>query len=108
VANAQLRYDFDWRTLRPYVLGQVAYRSGVFGQVDNSPFSRIDSYAVVNARVGTRFGERYDLSFWVSNLFDKDYFNTLGNASIVGAAVFGFSGQLGPPRTFGATLRAEF
>jgi iron complex outermembrane receptor protein len=81
----------------------------VFGQVDNSAFARIDDYALLNARIGARFGDgRYDVSLWVNNLTDKEYFNTLGSASIVGAAVYGFSGQLGPPRTFGATLRAEF
>jgi iron complex outermembrane receptor protein len=110
VANAQVRYEFDWNDrVRPYAQGQVAYRSAVFGQVDNSPFSRIDGYAVTNARIGAEFGEgRYDISLWVNNLFDKAYFNTLGSSAIVGAAVYAFSGQLGPPRTFGATLRAEF
>jgi iron complex outermembrane receptor protein len=81
----------------------------VFGQVDNSAFARIDDYALVSVRAGAQFDEgRYDVSLWVNNLTDKEYFNTLGSASIVGAAVYGFSGQLGPPRTFGATLRAEF
>lgn len=110
VANAQVRYDFDWRDdIRPYVQGQVTYRSSVYGQVDNSPYARIDDYTVVNARIGARFGEgRYDVSLWANNLFDKTYFNTLGSSAIVGAAVYGFSGQLGPPRTVGATLRAEF
>jgi len=110
VVNAQVRYEFDWREdIRPYVQGQYSYRSSVFGQVDNSAFARIDDYALVNARVGARFGDgRYEVSLWVNNLLDKEYFNTLGSASIVGAAVYGFSGQLGPPRTFGATLRAEF
>lgn len=110
VGNAQLRYEFVWRDdIRPYVQGQYSYRSSVYGQVDNSPYSKIDDYAVVNARVGASFGDgRYDVSLWANNLFDKTYFNTLNSASIVGAAIFAFTGQLGAPRTVGATLRAEF
>ncbi|MDB5468319.1 MAG: TonB-dependent receptor, partial [Phenylobacterium sp.] len=81
---------------------------GVFGTVDDSPYGWIDSYSLVNLRVGAKVGGRYDASIWVNNLTDKQYFQTLGSASIVGAAAFGFSGQLGTPRTWGATLRAEF
>ncbi|HEX2558542.1 TonB-dependent receptor domain-containing protein, partial [Phenylobacterium sp.] len=110
VVNAQLRYEFDWRDgIRPYVQAQYAYRSEVFGQVDASPHSLIDGYSVVNARIGARFGDgRYEVALWANNLLDETYFTTLGSASIVGAAVYGFSGQLGAPRTIGATLRAEF
>jgi iron complex outermembrane receptor protein len=45
---------------------------------------------------------------WVANASDTRYFQNLGTASIPGAGTFGFSGQLGTPRTFGATLRAYF
>jgi iron complex outermembrane receptor protein len=44
----------------------------------------------------------------VNNAFDKRYFQNLGSTSITGAAAYGFSGQLGTPRTFGGTVRAEF
>jgi iron complex outermembrane receptor protein len=63
----------------------------------------------VNARLGAKFGDgRYDASIWVNNLVDKQYFQNLSSASIVGAAAFGFAGQLGAPRTWGVTLRAQF
>jgi iron complex outermembrane receptor protein len=51
---------------------------------------------------------RYDASLWVNNLTDQTYFQNLGLNSIVGAAGFGFGGQLGTPRNWGATLRAQF
>ncbi|HEY9218931.1 MAG TPA: TonB-dependent receptor [Phenylobacterium sp.] len=110
VANLQARYEFDWRDdIHPYVQAQYSYRSEVYGQVDASPYSLIEGYSVVNARVGASFGDgRYDVSVWANNLLDEEYFNTLGSSSIVGASVYGFSGQLGAPRTIGATLRAEF
>ena len=110
VVNANLRYEWALREgVRSYAQAQYSYRSGVYGTVDDSPLGRIPSYALANARIGAKFGDgRYDASIWVNNLTDKAYFQTLSTASIVGAAAFGFSGQLGTPRTWGATLRAEF
>ncbi|THD54151.1 TonB-dependent receptor [Phenylobacterium sp.] len=108
--NALVRYEWNWRDdLRPYVQAQATYRSGVFGTVDDSPYGWIPDYSLVNARIGAKFGHgRYDASLWVNNLTDKTYFQNLSTASVVGAAAFGFAGQLGTPRTWGATLRAQF
>jgi len=108
VVNAIGRYEWTWGALEPYVQAQYTYRSKVFGDVQDSPGALISGYSLVNARIGAKFGGHYDASLWVSNALDQVYFNTLGAASIPGAGQFGFSGQLGPPRTFGATLRASF
>jgi iron complex outermembrane receptor protein len=109
VWNASLRYERPIADdIRGYAQVQYSYRSGVYGTVDDSPYGWIDSYSLANARIGAKFGDRYDASIWVNNLTDEQYFQTLSTAAIVGAAVFGFSGQLGTPRTWGATLRAEF
>ena len=109
VVNAAARYELPARgSLRPYIQAQYSYRSSVYGDVQDSPGALIPAYGLVNARLGTKVGERYDVAVWVNNAFDKRYFQTLGSASIVGAAAYGFSGQLGAPRTFGATVRAEF
>jgi iron complex outermembrane receptor protein len=70
----------------------------------NSIYTRIPAYGLLNARMGVRLAdERYDLSVWVTNLFSKKYFEALG-ASNQGL----ITGALGSPRTFGATLRAQF
>jgi iron complex outermembrane receptor protein len=110
VWNASLRYAWDLSgDIHPYAQAQYSYRSGVFGTVDDSPYGWIPDYSLVNARLGAKFGDgRYDASIWVNNLADTQYFQNLSTASIVGAAAFGFAGQLGPPRTWGATLRAQF
>ncbi len=106
--TGQYQFDYDDRT-RPYVLVQYSYRAGVFGTVDDGPYTRVPSYSLVNARIGSSLSAgRYDLAFWVNNLTDKRYFETLGTASIPGASAFGVSGLLGPRRTYGATLRASF
>jgi iron complex outermembrane receptor protein len=109
VVNATARNDWTWKdNISPYVQAQYTYRSSVFGDVQDSPGSLIPGYSLVNARVGAKFGDHYDASLWIENAFNTVYFNTLGVASIPGAGSFGFSGELGPPRTFGATVRATF
>ena len=69
----------------------------------NSIYTRIPGYGLANARIGVRFDDTFDVSVWVTNLFDKKYFTALG-ASNQGL----ISGNLGDPQTFGATLRASF
>jgi iron complex outermembrane recepter protein len=109
--SAIARYDWTVRDdIRPYVQAQYTYRSSVFGDPQDSPGAVIPGYSLVNATIGAKFGEggRYDASLWIQNAFNAVYFNTLGGASIPSAGTFGFDGELGPPRTFGATLRARF
>jgi iron complex outermembrane receptor protein len=109
VANAIARYEWDASDkVHPYVQAQYTYRSSVYGDVQDSPGSLIPGYSLVNARIGARFGDRYDASLWVANAFNTTYFQTLGAATITGAGTYGFAGELGTPRTFGATVRAEF
>jgi iron complex outermembrane receptor protein len=112
VVNATARYDWTWKDdIDPYVQAQYTYRSSVFGDVQDSPGALIPGYSLVNARIGARFdGGRYDASLWINNAFNAVYFNTLSVASISpgNGGQFGFSGLLGAPRTFGATIRAKF
>jgi iron complex outermembrane recepter protein len=109
VANLIGRYEWEvGDNIKPYVQAQYSYRSSVYGDVQDSPGSLIPAYSLVNARIGARFGGHYDASLWIQNAFNQTYYQTLGIASIPGAGAFGFSGELGTPRTFGATLRANF
>jgi iron complex outermembrane receptor protein len=109
IANVIARYEWEvGETLKPYAQVQYSYRSSVFGDVQDSLGSLIPAYSLVNARVGAKFGGHYDASLWIENALNQTYFQTLGSASIPGAGAFAFSGLLGTPRTFGATLRAEF
>jgi iron complex outermembrane recepter protein len=110
IANVTASYHFNWgEHLQPYALAQYAYRSSVFGTVDDGPLTRIAAYGLVNARIGSKIDNgRYDLSIWVANATDARYFQNLGTSSIPGAGTFGIAGQLGTPRTYGTTLRASF
>jgi iron complex outermembrane receptor protein len=70
----------------------------------NSIYTRIRGYGVANARIGVRFQDgRYELAGWVTNLFDKRYYEGL-SASNQGL----ITGALGNERTFGGTLRVHF
>ena len=87
-----------------YVRLDYNHRSSNDTSGSNSIYTRIPSYGVANARVGLRFqNQRYDLALWVTNLFDKEYFESL-SASNQGL----ITGGLGNERQFGATLRAQF
>jgi len=109
VANVTGRYEWEVaNNIKPYAQLQYTYRSSVFGDVQDSPGSLIPAYSLVNARVGAKFGGHYDASLWIENAFNQVYYQTLGSLSIPGAGAFGFGGELGTPRTFGATIRAEF
>jgi len=106
-ANAIADVHFETASgVRPYAIGRYAYRSAMFGTADDGPYSRIPGYGLAEFRVGAIFKQgKYDLSAWVENAFDKKYYLNLSTTSIVGASPFAFAGQLGAPRTYGATLR---
>lgn len=110
IGNAVVDYEAPLTAaIDGYAIGQVSYRSWTYGAADDGPYSRIPGYAVANLRAGIKFGDgKYDLSAWVNNLFDKRYYQNLTTAQIVGASPFAYQGQLGTPRTFGATFRAVF
>jgi iron complex outermembrane receptor protein len=110
IANAILDYERALsRNVDGYAVAQISYRSSTYGAADDGPYSLIPAYAVANLRAGVKFAQgKYDLSVWASNLFDKRYYQNLGTTQIVGASAFAYAGQLGTPRTWGATLRASF
>ncbi len=86
-----------------YLTADYSYRSSQNLLTDDSAGGRVNGYGVVDLRTGVRFGGgKYDLSFWVQNLFDKDYLTNIQENE------GGYYGYTGAPRTFGGTLKAEF
>ena len=82
----------------------ASFRSGFSSNASRSAYTNIEGYALHNFRVGFRT-DQFDLSAWVRNAFDQNYFESLA----VGSGSTGLiSAQLGDPRTFGLTLRASF
>ncbi len=109
IASALAAYQFEIAGQKSYVQAQYAFRSDAYGTVDDGPLARIPAYGLLNLRLGTRFGDgRYDVSLWANNVTNQTYYLNVSTASIVGAGVFGISGQPGVPQTYGVTLRAQF
>ncbi len=107
IGNAVLDYRFDaGNGVVPYFIGRYAYRSAMFGTIDDGPYSRVPGYGLASFRVGATFGHgRYDASAWIDNAFDKTYYLNMNALAVVGAGTYGYGGMPGAPRTVGGTLR---
>lgn len=69
-----------------------------------SSYGRQDGYALTNAGIGLRArDERWSVTLWSKNLFDKKYVAAFGGAT----AVTPYIAILGDPRTVGLTLSAR-
>jgi iron complex outermembrane recepter protein len=78
------------------------YRSAFSSSPSPSAYLNVDSYALLNARLGFRAAEGVSIFAWSRNILDQNYFEQL----LPGAGNIGhFAGVLGDPRTFGMTLR---
>ncbi len=81
------------------------YRSEFSSSPSPSQYLNIDSYSLVNARVGFRTDDSWSAFLWSRNLTDRDYFEQL----LPGAGNAGhYAAVLGDPRTWGATVRYAF
>lgn len=63
-------------------------------------------YALVNMRLGVRFGSGFDLSVWSNNLFNQTVILIDGTHNLVSDG--SFQRYLGTPREIGMTLRKTF
>ena len=59
-----------------YVRADAIYRDDYFSYTNLEPLSQVDSYTVVNARIGlTAADSTWDVSLWGRNITDEDYLN---------------------------------
>jgi iron complex outermembrane receptor protein len=80
-----------------------SHRSSFNTTSNNSVAGTVPGFGLANARLGLRTSNGlWDVSVFAKNLFDKDYFLSLGvaNTGLV-------TGQVGEPRTCGVTLRTR-
>ena len=105
-AGAQYRHFLD-NGIEQRLVANYAWRDQTYGDINNSVYSKIESYGLLNLSAGWRIpqGEKssWDVSLWVKNAFDKRYFlrlTTAGSNMYVGSA--------GESRTVGATVRYDF
>ena len=83
----------------------ASYRSSAYSDASDSKYLLIDGYTLLNLRVGYISSGPWEVSLWVRNVFDTEYFQYLSAQPGNSGAVFGLPGD---PRTFGVTLRLTF
>ncbi|UPG96541.1 TonB-dependent receptor [Luteibacter aegosomatissinici] len=87
------------------VHADTSARSDYNSDTANSIYTRIAGYAVVNASIGYRFDDNWEVDVFARNLFDRNYVTALtvqtGNSGLI-------LGQPSDPRLVGVTLRAHF
>jgi len=102
-AHAPLGRNFGHDT-EGYLGADYSYRSSNYTTANDSIYSLIPGYGLLNLRFGIRAGDgRYDIQFWGRNITNKTYYLTL-SADNFGAQ----RATLGDPRTYGVTLRTKF
>jgi iron complex outermembrane receptor protein len=105
-AGAALEYSAPLSgSLSAYVGGDYSYRSRYRAAVNLDPFSEVPGYHLFAAHAGIgRDDQGWDLSLWVRNALDAEYFNTVSVNAANGITL----ASIGDPRTFGLTSRLKF
>jgi iron complex outermembrane recepter protein len=81
------------------------FRSSFSSSPTPSAHLNINSYSLINSRIGFRTSKGVSFTFWVRNLENKNYFEQL----LPGAGNHGhYAAVLGDPRTYGMTLKYSF
>lgn len=88
-----------------YFNTNYSYRSKFNATYNLAADAVIKGYGLTNVRIGLREPDgQWDVSAYVRNLFNTDYFNTIGPAAFNTGQ---YSGGPGEPRTYGLTLRTK-
>ena len=88
-----------------YAAFDGSYRSRFSSNPSRSAYTNIDGYSLANFRLGFHADSGWDLSAWVRNAFNEEYFDFLSTQSGSTGLVVG---QPGDPRTYGVTVRVSF
>ncbi len=106
-ANISLQHQHSvFANAQHYSLLNYGWRSETYADVNNSIYSRIPGYGVLNLSTGIRIPHgqnEIDISLWAKNALDKHYFLGLVNS---GNGVY--AGSAAQPRTIGASLKYSF
>ena len=89
-----------------YTSMQYNWRSETYADINNSSYSKIAGYGILNLSSGLRMQHgrhQWDISLWVRNVLDKRYFLGLSNTGSNA-----YAASAGQPRTVGVSLRYDF
>lgn len=106
-ANISLQHQHPvFANAQHYSLLNYGWRSESYADVNNSVYSKIPGYGVLNFTTGIRIPHgqnEIDISLWAKNALDKHYFLGLVNS---GNGMY--AGSAAQPRTVGASLKYSF
>ncbi|MBL8548994.1 MAG: TonB-dependent receptor [Hyphomonadaceae bacterium] len=88
-----------------FIAADASYRSDYSSDPAASEYMVIDGYSLVNARIGFKAADGWEVYLWGRNLADTEYFDILATQSGGSGLIVG---TLGDPRTYGITLRGSF
>lgn len=100
--NWQKEFAKEWDI---YVRPNFTFKSDVYFTADNKEELSQSSYGLLNFRTGVILKNNYELSFFMSNVLDRNYINDAGNTGNQFAIPTTISGM---PRVFGGRLTASF
>lgn len=118
LSGENLPYTPHWKSNVGLNYERPAGFGSLYGRLDASLSSRVmtdanldprhvqEAYALVNARLGARFGNGYDLSVWTDNLFNRTTILIDGPHNLLSDE--SFQRYLGAPREVGVTLVKTF
>jgi len=98
VGGAEYRWAVG-RGREAFVGSNVTFQSSSNADLGNIPVLRLNPYAVVDARAGMGFGDRWTLEVFVRNLADQDYATFV--STVAPDVIVRYTGR---PRTFGLRL----
>ncbi len=103
--NGLVQYDWslDLGTIRAQT--DFTWSSKQFFTADNNSILSQSAYGIVNGRLAfISYDEKYQLSVWVKNILDEEYFTFGTPIEVLGWNILG----VGDPRTVGVTLGMSF
>ena len=93
-------------SVRGYFNPNLSYTGSHF--LDNSGDGREDGFVLVGARAGIEINETIDLSVFCDNCFDEDFLTNQFVQPFYPSGGLAQMVNVGPPRTYGVTIRASF
>jgi iron complex outermembrane receptor protein len=109
-ATAQYTNDLGSTSLDWFVRAEYAYRGWTYSHPvgeNGDPLQKIDSYGIVNASVGLRADQGWDITLWVKNLTDEDYLTNVSRQP-VGSEPDWVTARIGWERSYGVSLSYNF
>lgn len=105
-ATGSISYEMPIRSVTGFGVTNASYMGDHNSNPNLDPEADMDSFTVVNARLGLRTDdEKWELALWGKNAFDKEYNSIVYNTALQDGSWSAFRGE---PRMYGASVRYSF